>query len=496
MELRHELDMAHEEIARLKAELSQFKRTAKEKPFGSSTPSSEQLVKSNTPVEKSERKGGAKPGHPGNCRKRFTPEEIDETVEHEHPAVCPDCGAPLVDAGVETRDGYELHPYKARRVVHRIHYGFCTHCKKKHAVKPGGYLPKSICSNQLIASVLTSHYGDGQPIGSIARRIGIGKSTLIGMEHTIAELLKASDEWIKEQYRLSLYKHADETKWRCRGKNTYTWIFNTDNIAIFRCADSRKAEVAMDIFGQAPHIGILCCDRFPGYYKAWKGKIQHCFEHLKRATLDIIDENKNSKACRVFAEELAKLLRKAMRLDAKSKTDEDYYRQAAEIQKKIEELTDYNDPHPAIANIQQIFRENHERLYHWVTDRKVRPENNLAESGLRPQVIARKVSFGSQSEGGMVTRERHISMVTTMKLRGIDPERRIREVLDLIASGKIDKKDCAKFLYAQDLASEIAGVSISVSPKARPLATASRLGLRPRGTLRNKFLRRISVSAP
>ena len=128
-------------------------------------------------------------------------------------------------------------------------------------------------------------------------------------------------------------------------------------------------------------------------------------------------------------------------------------------------ISPYNDPHPAIANIQQIFRENHERLYHWVTDRKVRPENNLAESGLRPQVIARKVSFGSQSEGGMVTRERHISMVTTMKLRGIDPKRRIREVLDLIASGKIYKKDCAKFLYAQDLASEIAGFLISVSPE-------------------------------
>ena len=64
MEMRHELDMVREENARLKAEISRLKRTAGEKPFGSSTPSSEQLVKPNSPSEKSERKGGAKPGLP------------------------------------------------------------------------------------------------------------------------------------------------------------------------------------------------------------------------------------------------------------------------------------------------------------------------------------------------------------------------------------------------------------------------------------------------
>ena len=44
-----------------------------------------------------------------------------------------------------------------------------------------------------------------------------------------------------------------------------------------------------------------------------------------------------------------------------------------------------------------VFREKAHRLYHWADDPAVPAENNLAERDLRPLVIARKISFGSQS---------------------------------------------------------------------------------------------------
>jgi len=53
----------------------------------------------------------------------------------------------------------------------------------------------------------------------------------------------------------------------------------------------------------------------------------------------------------------------------------------------------------AVLNLFQ-FTENENRLYHWVQDRRVPADNNLAEGDLRASVIARKTSFGSMTDAG------------------------------------------------------------------------------------------------
>jgi len=85
-------------------------------------------------------------------------------------------------------------------------------------------------------------------------------------------------------------------------------------------------------------------------------------------------------------------------------------------QQKIDKLTE----HLGIRRIQDIFVENEERLYHWADNRSVPAENNLAERDLRPTVIARKVSFGSQSDAGAHTRSVLMTVLNTIKKRGCD----------------------------------------------------------------------------
>ena len=48
-------------------------------------------------------------------------------------------------------------------------------------------------------------------------------------------------------------------------------------------------------------------------------------------------------------------------------------------------------------------------------------ENNYAERGLRPLVVTRKISYGSQSERGMKTREILTSVLHTAAARGLEP---------------------------------------------------------------------------
>jgi transposase len=84
--------------------------------------------------------------------------------------------------------------------------------------------------------------------------------------------------------------------------------------------------------------------------------------------------------------------------------------------------------HLGIHRIQEIFRAHADRLYHWADDRRVPAENNLAERDLRPTVIARKVSFGSQSDAGAHTRGILMSVLHTLKTRQMDVVAHLKRV--------------------------------------------------------------------
>ena len=89
--------------------------------------------------------------------------------------------------------------------------------------------------------------------------------------------------------------------------------------------------------------------------------------------------------------------------------------------------------HPAVQNFQDIFRDHPKRLFHWAHDRRVPADNNLAERDLRPLVIARKVSFGSQSVAGAHTREVLMSVLHSLQKQTPDAPARLKAALDRLA---------------------------------------------------------------
>ena len=66
-------------------------------------------------------------------------------------------------------------------------------------------------------------------------------------------------------------------------------------------------------------------------------------------------------------------------------------------------------------------------------DHNVPADNNLAERQLRPLVIARKISFGSQSEAGAATRETLMTVLHTLRKRAPDVTDALKSVLDKLA---------------------------------------------------------------
>jgi transposase len=419
-----------------------------EKPFGASTPSSKKLVKASSAEEQRAKRGGAVPGHEGHGRKSVPPEAAQNVELLGAPDVCPDCGGALEARAARERTVHDCAPVRKTTRLYIQGRAWCAHCQKTYRATVPGVLPRSNLSNALAGQVLKWHYQDGITAGCIGRQLGIGGGALFGKFHELARILEPARDKLLEQYRSSPVKHADETGWRNDGANGYTWFFGASGISLFECRDTRAGRVAAEVFGPCEgHAGTLVADRY-GAYNTFAGKIQHCYEHLKRDTLKLAHENPGDAECASFSKSFSALLIAAMRLRSEEKDPVLYREKALALRARIERAARAPARHPSVQGLQNIFREKADRLYHWVDGRAVPAENNLAERGLRPLVIARKISFGSQSARGLRTRSILMSVAHTVALRCGDVAGVVQRVLDALVLNP--KLDVGEYLFGVD----------------------------------------------
>ena len=161
--------------------------------------------------------------------------------------------------------------------------------------------------------------------------------------------------------------------------------------------------------------------------------IQYCYAHLLRTVKDIEQEFPDNAEISSFVETLSSLLSRAIHLRTLDLPGHEFRKHAEEIKAKIIDAVYREAHHPAIQSIQTIFRDKAERLYHWSEDPRIPADNNLAERELRPLVIARKVSFGSQSERGAETRGILMTVLHTLCKRTPDVAAAFKRGLDRLA---------------------------------------------------------------
>jgi transposase len=416
LEKQRKIDQLLEEVQRLKAKLHYQERKDKEGFFGSSTPSSQLPFKANTDQENRNHKGGARPGHKGHGRKAHSQETADEIIPIDPGEICPDCGGVLKLKKIQDRTVIESEPARPKKILYRLSHKECTQCHHVFRAKAPGVLPKTLYGNQITAQMAVMHYFHGIPMGRICEMTGINLGSLVDIFHRLSGYFAPMMDLLKEQYRLSPAKHADETGWRNDGQSGYAWLFCTPETSLFSFQNTRSASVPRSIFGEKQLPGVLVVDRYNAYNKA-PVQIQYCFAHLLRDVEKLEKDFPDSEEVKSFVSLLAPLLSHAMHLRAQPLSDEQYYREAKQIQKKIIEVNKSPVQHLALRAMQDLFHTTEHRLYHWVQDRRVPPDNNLAERDLRPTVIARKVSFGSSSDAGSKTRSVLMSILHTLNKR-------------------------------------------------------------------------------
>lgn len=414
VKLQEEIKRLREEKHRLEAQLRDQQRKIDEGYFGSSTPSSKKPFKPNTKAER--HNGGGRVGHCGYGRAIIDEREADAVVVVDTEHMCPDCQAPLESFDLRDRSAIEVEPVEVKKVVYKLTHRRCPLCRRIFRAKAPGVLPKFKQSNSVLAYTATEHYLEQITFGHVARRLDINESSLIDAMHHLAELFKEVPQKLIAEYRQAPVKQADETGWPNDGRNGYAWIFVTRDITIFRFRLTRSASVVREVLGEEALPGALIVDRYSAYNKV-RCIIQYCYAHLLRLVKDLGKEFPAHQEVQDFVNAAAPLLAQAMQLRTLPITDEVFYARADLLKIEIQQVMHRQAQQAGIQKIQNIFRDNAHRLYHWAEDRSIPADNNYSERELRKLVIARKISFGSQADAGAKTREILMTTLHTLQKR-------------------------------------------------------------------------------
>lgn len=321
---------------------------------------------------------------------------------------------------------------QVERIVYRLSRRRYPHCGGTVQAQPPGVLPRCQYGNGLLTHMAVQHYVYGTPLGQLEKQTGIGYGSLVDALHQLARRLKSVPERLLKDYHQAPVRHADETTWRNDGGNGYAWLFATKALSLFRFRPTRSATVAREVLGDKRLAGVLRVGRYAGCNQAPCAN-QYCYAHLLRDVQDLAKEFPDQPEVAAFVETLAPLLASAMGLRGLGLSCRQFLKQAAALKRRILAVVNRSARHPAVQSLQEVFRRHADRMYHWARDPAITAENNLAERELRPLVVARKVSFGSQSHRGAATRETLMTVLHTLRKRTADPAVAFRTSLNRLA---------------------------------------------------------------
>lgn len=436
LDKQREIDRLKEEVQRLRLKVCANDRKSKEGFFGSSTPSSQVPVKKNSLAEKQAKKGGAKVGHKGFGRQVFTQEEADEMLVAEVlQDQCETCQCELSKQTSNERAVYEIERERVKKVYYEIQRKRCGKCRKIVSGKVENVLPRAGLSNALVVEVAFQHYVQGRTLGQMAESLGINYSTLLESLKRVGKHLSPSLERLTSDYRKDSVRHADETGWRTDGAGGYSWYFGSQRTSLHLFRATRSATVVKEVLGSEQLEGVLIVDRYPGYNRV-PCPIQYCYAHLLRDIKDLEAEFEANEEVSNYATQMKICLTDAMQLRKRGVCESEYRKQAEKIKEKILQLSNRQAKHPAVRKWQDFFVEKQERLYQWTESSQIPCENNYAEREIRKTVIARKMSYGSQSVEGAKTREIWTSILQTLKKRERSPRDKLIKVLNKLSQNK------------------------------------------------------------
>ena len=402
------------------------------------------------------RRRGQQPGAPGHGR---TPRPgVEERVEvHDPPTearACASCGKPYVGNGADESSLLEIEVKAHRRVIRRGRWRRACDCAASPVEVSAPPVPRLFANTPYGTSVwsriLYEHYACRRPLHGVSGWLGdqglpVAAGTLADSAPRFVPLFEPIAEAIRAHQNECTLRQADETGWRVqelrgegRSGRAWLWASVTGDSACFHIDPSRSAEAALRMFGEFAPGTVFVCDRYSVYKKLERlleGLIilSFCWAHSRRDVIDCAAGQPHlANWCRAWLERIAAIYRlNKVRL---SHYDPALAHQSAGFDTAQVALVAALDAlferaSRQLAGLPDEAREgkalrslvNHrEGLSVFVDHPQTPMDNNFTERLLRALVIARRLSFGSDSLTGAKLAALMYSAVATLTLNGID----------------------------------------------------------------------------
>ncbi len=433
------------EIERLKARKPKTSRTSS-KPPSSDAPWSKAAGSKRA---SSGKKRGGQPGHQGKTREPAPPEDVDE-LKMVRPEQCRSCKAPLAgdDPSPWIHQIIDIPPVDPWIVEYRLHELECLKCGAfTRAVLPQGVHQSTFGPNLSALIVLLS--GEYRVSRRNIQRfiadsygIEVSLGAISNIEGRMAKGLAGSHAEALASVAASATKHLDETTWRESSELAWMWVAVGEEATVFVIRDSRESAVARELIGDEPS-GIVISDRYSDYAYIDLDQRQVCLAHLIR---DFRRMAEGEKKLRWIGERLLGLTSAVFRLwhlHLSKEIDRAILKRwSRHLRVRMIRLLDegarsvgYETP----SMCRGILR-TEPAMWTFVEQEGVEPTNNAAERAIRPAVILRKTSLGTQSERGSRYVERMQTVSVTLRQASRILRDFIVEVMRTILQGEPSPK--------------------------------------------------------
>lgn len=410
--------------------------------------------------KKKDKKAAAKKRKDNAKTKKKLPLEKKKHPVEASDCQCPKCGSSeFKDMGWDISYEYEFVPAHIKRIEHRRQQKICQ-CGEHIITAPA---PSRVSEGVQYgpgfhAYTVVSKCLDSIPFYRLAKQferfgVPVCRSTLCDMFHRMAELLRPLSDRLLEQIAASDYVNADETRLKVQDKGktrqAYIWVFIAGKRIGYVYSPSRSGKTPVRILGQS--TGILQVDQYSGYNQVTtpdKRTRVGCLAHLRRKFFDA--QNKAPKLVQHVLEKILDLYEVEYEAAAQNILGSDRHlamRKAlsAPIMTKLKAYLDEQRPKHLpkgpIGKAISYAVENWEEMTQFLSDPKIRLDNNISEANLRLIALGRKnylfVGHDLAGENLAVLQ----TLVATCVANGVNPQEYLADVIIRIQTHPQSKLD-------------------------------------------------------
>jgi len=418
--------------AQLRAEITPLKATAEElaQRLGRNSHNSSQPPSADPPHTSKRsrrdprgRRPGGQPGHAGHTRVLVPVEEVAVVIAVK-PARCRRCQHRLEgeDAQPERHQVTAMPPIKPVVTESQLPQLCCPSCGELTRAEPpvgvptGGFGPRV----QALTALCTGAYHvSKRPTPQVmADLCGLPFSvgTIVNLEQAtvqaVAEPVAEARAYVPQQPTAYL----DETGWREGQQRAWLWTAVTSWVTVFVVRLSRGSKVAQALLGER-FWGDLVTDRWSAYtwYPTWRRQL--CGAHLLRDIAAMIERGGQSQ---VMGEAVRGQARQMChgwhRVRDGTLAQTTVARDRWPIRREVERLLEAGPPCgvPKTEGMCREILKVRQALGTFVRHDGVDPTNNAAARAIRPGVLWRTGSFGTQSADGSRFVEAMMTVVVTL----------------------------------------------------------------------------------